>query len=617
MKKTLKELKKVLIAITLILSIANLTNSFANDNKAYDYTYKNVLEYGEQESALMNLNDNNGNSYPVYCLDKNTYVDDTAHYSAMNIEDAHQQISENANKIRNILLNSYPYITIEDLKNKASISNLTNKEAITGTQYAIWNYSNSTTKDEINSMSYNAKKMYEWYIALQEVESTSKIANIEISKQQFTQDDKTSVLIKFKANQNNNDSSKILLSYSFDKDIEKEYSAKISDEGIDKEDYNNVKIENLPLNASFSIIVRGSQRVNKNAFYYLPEEGKDNSQILVGVNDRAINISNSQQIDLSKLGYNLTINKLDAQSLNLIGGAEFEISQDKDFKSNVIKVNDETGKIIINELEKGMYYIKETKSPEGYIPNSDIMQVYINEKDVNLDIKNSKMGVAEVLKVDENKNNIKGAKFILYKDSVDENNVIQNYLETDENGKLEIKNLIPGNYILIEQYTPDDYILNSEPINFKINPYDNLKITHINETKGYGIIKICKKDAVTFEQLKNCKIGIYADSEYKQLLKTVIKKEDEEIIIDDLRPGTYYLKELEAPKGYLLDSLPKKIETTKNNTIEVVFYNSKNYSTAGNYANLMIIGGSVCTIGIIAYESKKIYLKKKKAKNEK
>lgn len=611
LKLNQKRIGIFLLVLSILLSMMN--SVFANES--YSYTYVGVAENGEKDgtasTAIMNVKDNDGKIYKVYCIDKDIYTKDEQKYSLNNLEDMSNYTRENMNKIRNIVISSYPYISIEKLRTLSGIPNLTTAQAIAGTQAAIWHYSNNLNK---TSLKGNAYKLYDWYLKLPETTlEEAKVANVEIQQETNVVNDKMEVKILYKVDKNNSDGSKINLDYSFDKDLKNIYGAEIEDLQVDSQGYSGIKISNLERNAKFTINITGTQKLRTNAYFYLPQGGEKVAQSLVGVRDDTTPILATKTVDLSIAGYTLTINKIDAIDLSGIGGAEFKIASDSEFTKNVREIKTQAnGKADVTGLTKGTWYLKETKAPTGYIPNSEVIPVYINEANIQLDIKNSKLGRIEILKVDENKNPVKGSKFTLYKDAVEDKNILNANLESDENGKIEIESLLPGKYLLVETYTPDDYLLDNKIIELDVDAYKTTQVTHLNETKGYATIKIYKKDAVSKEQLSDCEVGIYSDSGYKNLIKTITTKADGAIILNDLRPGIYYLKELKAPKGYLLDSAPKQITLNKNDVIEVTFYNSKNYSTAGNYATTMFVGMIICLVGATTIIVKKIIKNRRK-----
>ena len=51
--------------------------------------------------------------------------------------------------------------------------------------------------------------------------------------------------------------------------------------------------------------------------------------------------------------------------------------------------------------------------------------------------------------------------------------------------------------------------------------------------------------------------------------------EEGEIVINNMMPGTYYIRETKAKEGYILSSELIKIEVLLNQNIEIYFYNLK------------------------------------------
>ena len=132
------------------------------------------------------------------------------------------------------------------------------------------------------------------------------------------------------------------------------------------------------------------------------------------------------------------------------------------------KRTDKDGKVVINEIPKGKYYILEKEAPEGYVLNEEKMYFEIKEN-------------AEIVKATMKDENIKGtldfSKVDISDDSPLPNTLIEIYTDkdellfakrTDENGKVVIMNLKYGKYYILEKEAPEGYKLNEEKMPFEI-----------------------------------------------------------------------------------------------------------------------------------------------------
>ena len=81
-------------------------------------------------------------STPAYCVDLPTATIENAVYQRINLEDSTYFDTETAQKLRAIYNHSFPYLTIEQLREATGLSTLTGAEAVTATQYVIWMHAN-------------------------------------------------------------------------------------------------------------------------------------------------------------------------------------------------------------------------------------------------------------------------------------------------------------------------------------------------------------------------------------------------------------------------------------------------------------------------------------------
>ena len=112
------------------------------------------------------------------------------------------------------------------------------------------------------------------------------------------------------------------------------------------------------------------------------------------------------------------------------------------------------------------------------------------------------------------------------------------------------------------------------------------KETQKVEMKDMPILKdiqLTKIDSKTKEViLEKFTFGLYIDEECKELIQQVdSNKETGTILFDDVRYGTYYIKEITAPKGYEKSDKVVKVEINDKG----VFVDDKEISEKDNIYN--------------------------------
>lgn len=120
-----------------------------------------------------------------------------------------------------------------------------------------------------------------------------------------------------------------------------------------------------------------------------------------------------------------------------------------------------------------------------------------------------------------------------------------------------IKNLNSGEkYTLTEVAAPKGYKV-AKPITFTMNTDGSVTKIVMKDERILTNIQINKIDSQTKQIIKSkdFAFGIYKDAKCKELISTVnANKETGTATFKDIAFGTYYIKELEAPKGYKLSS---------------------------------------------------------------
>ena len=129
---------------------------------------------------------------------------------------------------------------------------------------------------------------------------------------------------------------------------------------------------------------------------------------------------------------------------------------------------DENGKITINRLPIGKYYIEESEAPEGYLINEEKMyfEVKGDETIVKSNMKDEKItGTLEFTKTDFSESiTLPNTTIEIYNDK---DQLIYTGT-TDENGKIVIEKIPYGKYYILEKNAPKGYSLNTEKMPFEI-----------------------------------------------------------------------------------------------------------------------------------------------------
>ena len=248
-------------------------------------------------------------------------------------------------------------------------------------------------------------------------------------------------------------------------------------------------------------------------------------------------------------------------------GAEYEILAADKERVELLTINEE-GRAISKELSAGTYYVRETKAPEGYNLDTTLHKVTLPSEENTLYAKvHSKeyiiRGDVEIKKVGEGKP-MPNVEFTLTNKATGEKVIIK----TDESGIATTKKkgstrgtLAYGTYTIEETKYPKGYIP-IEPFDIVIEQ-ENIILTYTLENQTIkGKIRIEKKDKDTKKLLDGAVFEIIVKEDIKAADGSLLAKKGE--IIEtietkggiaeskELYLGTYLIKEVKAPKGYIL-----------------------------------------------------------------
>lgn len=224
------------------------------------------------------------------------------------------------------------------------------------------------------------------------------------------------------------------------------------------------------------------------------------------------------------------------------------------------------GKAEITNLPMGIYELQEIKTLEGLVLKSKKYEVKFEKKDSETkeykEIKNieNETTLVEISKKDitGTDEELVGAKlFIINED----NQIIDSWITTKVSHKIE--GLAVGKmYTLREQLAPYGYSI-SEDIKFSIQNDKSIQKVEMKDAPILTNIQVEKIDSETNKPIESSyfSFGIFEDKECTKLIKKVESNQNNgTVIFENLRYGTYFIKELNAPIGYESSNKTVKIE---------------------------------------------------------
>ncbi|MDY6015018.1 MAG: SpaA isopeptide-forming pilin-related protein [Bacilli bacterium] len=171
---------------------------------------------------------------------------------------------------------------------------------------------------------------------------------------------------------------------------------------------------------------------------------------------------------------------------------------------------DANGKIVIERLPIGKYYILEKEAPEGYLINDEKMYFEVTGEDkvIKSTMKDEKItGTLEFTKTDFSESvTLPNTTIEIYNDK-DE---LVYTGTTDENGKIVIEKIPYGKYYILEKEAPKGYTLNTEKMPFEIKEDGEIVKCSMKDEKIIEVPNTEKNEFPTAEvgSILLCLLGI-------------------------------------------------------------------------------------------------------------
>lgn len=277
----------------------------------------------------------------------------------------------------------------------------------------------------------------------------------------------------------------------------------------------------------------------------------------VVASDIQFTVTNTSDVQkVSMVDKQVGLNKVDVDN-NPVEGALLVVTNTKT-KQIVDQWTTTTEPHFISGLIEGQtYVIAEIETPDTYVTASPLEFTVTTDKEiqyVSLVDKQVAISKTDITTGEE----LPGAELTV---TDKDGNVVDKWISTDE------PHYVTGlteneTYTLTETTCPYGYE-QAESITFTVSEDKTTQLIVMEDTPIYTDVMVNKVDSATGENIisKDFKFGIYSDPECTNEITIVsANTESGTALFEDLRYGTYYIKEVAAPQGYGLSDEVVKVE---------------------------------------------------------
>lgn len=510
-----------------------------NTKTYYQRSVHRICE-GGYIPAIYNIVDGGGEQHNVYCCDYEVNIlktGDKIAYRRLTLENSGYYDEEAAKKIRAIAFNSYPVLSLEEMKTRMDKAGYTLNESVSeeqllsGAQRAIWQYSNSDSVNNqaaynfslkikdgyadvikapegkykesggeyYNEINENVQNVYDYLMSLNGKEASPGgivLNGVQAAPLSTGTSGTADVLLKFKLENDKHGGISITLNEKDDLTLAANGKTFPSREWRDEGNGEySVTLQGVTAGENIDVTISGEQYLARDAYFYEPVSGRNAAQCFVGVAEGSTPVfaRGSFRIDekTERLAY-LSVKK----TSNRAGT----------YKFNVYKAENDT-KELINTVEITTAEANTCVASEKILLPAG---TYIVEEEDAI-----KAGYTLIVTVDGKEHTVNSEKV--------ENPSVQVTLQ--ENSEAEVT------------------------VNFA-NCYEEIP-------SSFGFKKTDEHDA----GVKGAVFALFKDEDCKE--PTAYKQTSDsngDVKFPKIPVGTYYMKETAAPYGYYLNKEVFKIE---------------------------------------------------------
>ena len=274
----------------------------------------------------------------------------------------------------------------------------------------------------------------------------------------------------------------------------------------------------------------------------------------------------------------LLIRKLDSVTLQPIPSVQIRVERlaGDSVVETWEKWTDSNGVIVMEDISEGWYRIQEIAAADGYVLNSEPKTQYVsNQHDAYVvTLLNNQTNMLNVIKKDA----VTGAHLagVVYEVRTAGGSHVAN-ITTGINGYANLAGLKPGSYVVEEISVPAGHILDPYPKTFEVTDDDAGRVwTLIFENSPTIKIYLVKHDNQTNAPVEGAEYTVSASN--GTVIADHVKTDENGIAMvtdDHLGEGTYYIKEVRAPAGYLKDETQYSVFVHDDEVKTVDLYDDK------------------------------------------
>lgn len=306
--------------------------------------------------------------------------------------------------------------------------------------------------------------------------------------------------------------------------------------------------------------------------------GLDKSKEIVTIKSIPYIEDNKEEI-ISKGHYTIKKSDIDGNALKDVRFKLYSFNTQKTYKA----ISDKNGIASFKDIEFGEYLLKEVKTNEGYVIDSDLLsgvKVVVDKESSDINIIHkiiNKRSQVKIVNKDQDSLFLSGGNFTLERKIENQYIIIDDNLIVNE--QLVIESLPAGNYRLVQNLAPKDYLKNTKELEFTID-LDNNK-----QVKDKEIVFINYQGKISFNN-KDIKGRTLSNNEFTLIKqgdsdKNIIDLSDKDgrVSFNRLAPGTYTLTQSKVVKKYLRNTLLWQINipSENNNSLAIKLDDFINY----------------------------------------